>query len=58
MSTSKLKALEAKRDLLLANQATVSDQFNSTLTKEGGLNDNSKMVRKNVSDHNIAQSPT
>jgi hypothetical protein len=46
--TSKILALEAKRDQLLANQAAVSDAFNGVLTKAGGLNDNSRMVRKNL----------
>ena len=40
--------LELKRDQLLSNQRTVSDKFNEVLTKKGGLNDSSTMVRKNL----------
>ena len=43
-----MKELEAKRDQLLALQRDVSNQFNALLTKKGGLNDTSRMVKKNL----------
>ncbi|GMI26565.1 hypothetical protein TeGR_g11946 [Tetraparma gracilis] len=47
-AAAKVNALEAKRDQLLASQAQVSDQANAILTKKGGLNESSRMVRKNL----------
>ncbi len=47
-TNSKVKELEAKRDQLLFRQRAVSDKFNSVLTKKGGLNDTSTLVRKNL----------
>ncbi|GMH77421.1 hypothetical protein TL16_g07400 [Triparma laevis f. inornata] len=43
-----VKELEAKRDQMLALQRDVSKKFNAVLTKKGGLNDTSFMVKKNL----------